>query len=75
MDRMDGWRSPIKQYLTDLYDTVPRSSPQDLETVGVFDEKRDHYLLMRVGWEGDKHVQYTTLHVRIKNAKVWIEED
>ncbi len=75
MDRVDEWRCLIKQYLTDLYDVLPRSGSDSLETVCIFDETRDHYLLMRVGWEEDRHVQYTTLHVRIKNGRIWIEED
>ena len=75
MDRINEWRNLIKQAITEAAQPMENPESCDIETVCVFDETRDHYFLMRIGWEGVKHVQYTTLHVRIKNGKIWIEED
>lgn len=41
----------------------------------VFDERRDHYLLLKYGWPRGKHAHYTKLHVRLRGGKIWIEED
>jgi hypothetical protein len=41
----------------------------------VFDEHRDHYLLLKYGWPRGKHTHYTKIHARIANQKIWIEED
>ena len=46
-----------------------------IETLCIFDESRDEYLILNIGWRDRKRVQYITLLVRIHNGKIWIEED
>jgi hypothetical protein len=41
----------------------------------VFDDQRGHYLLVRIGWAGPRRVRAVTLHLRLRNDKIWIEED
>jgi hypothetical protein len=45
------------------------------ETEVVFDEERDHYMLITVGWAGQHRIRGTTVYVRLRNGKFWIEED
>ena len=36
---------------------------------------RDFYLLISFGWNGDRRVHNTILHLRIQRGKFWIERD
>jgi hypothetical protein len=46
-----------------------------LDTVCAFDEERDQYLLLRVGWFQGRRVRGATLYVRLIDGKIHIEED
>jgi len=41
----------------------------------VFDEIHDHYLLLLIGWQKDERIKSVMIHVRLKDKKIWIEED
>lgn len=45
------------------------------ETEVVCDEEHDHYMLVNVGWAGKRRIRGTTLYVRLRQDKFWIEED
>ena len=75
MDRLNHYRTLIKQILQ-RHANLMNSQPVPGEEVDcVFDEQRDHYLLLKYGWPRGKHTHYTKLHVRIAENKIWIEED
>ncbi|MBD2092009.1 XisI protein [Microcoleus sp. FACHB-1515] len=72
MDRLDRYRNLIKKILTEYYE-LGRSS--EIEAALAFDEQHDQYLLLNMGWKRDERIKSTTIHVRIQNEKIWIEED
>ena len=41
----------------------------------VFDEERNHYHLMTVGWNGERRIRGSILHIDLKNDKIWIQHD
>ncbi len=41
----------------------------------VLDGQHDHYLLIARGWQGEERIKENTIHVRLRNGKIWIEED
>ena len=41
----------------------------------IFDEKRDEYLWIQTGKSNNHRVHGATLHIRLKNGKIWIEQD
>jgi len=41
----------------------------------VFDEERDQYMLVDAGWDRTGRVHAVVAHLRIKEGKVWIEQD
>jgi len=41
----------------------------------IFDEQHDHYLLIARGWQGEERIKENTIHVRLREGKIWIEED
>ncbi|HMQ46844.1 MAG TPA: XisI protein [Saprospiraceae bacterium] len=41
----------------------------------VFDTVRDHYQILALGWEGEKRVYFTLLHIDLVGEKIWIQEN
>jgi hypothetical protein len=75
MDKLTNYSTLIKRLLRDferLYSLQPHPG---VETLVVFDEVREHYLLIRLGWAEERRVRYLTLYVRLKERKIWVEED
>lgn len=75
MDKLSRYRDLIKQNLCERA-TLMRSQPvEGVDTLYIVDEMSDQYVLCSVGWHDGKRVRYTTLHVRICQDKIWVEED
>ncbi len=75
MDRLTLYRELIKETLQGHADLMNSQPVPGEEVDCVFDEHRDHYLLLKYGWPRGKHAHYTKVHVRIADGKIWIEED
>jgi hypothetical protein len=75
MDKLEQYKSAIKQVLTEYYDWVSGSANLTDESCLVFDDEHHHYIWRFLGWDGKKRTSNTQVHVRIKNDKIWIEED
>lgn len=45
----------------------------DIRTEAVVDREHDHYEVMQVGWNGDRRVHGSIIHIDIRDGKVWIE--
>jgi hypothetical protein len=74
MDKMTKYRSLIKDLLIRHAEIVASQCREEMETLLSFDEERDQYLWLQVGWE-PRRVHGTTLHLRLKSDKIWIEQD
>lgn len=72
MDRLDQYREAIERLLSEIRD-IPYAHGQ-IERFAIFDRKRDHYLLVCSGWEKYR-VYGTTIHIQIRDGKVWLLED
>jgi len=75
MDKLTEYRRLIKELLTHYAELINRRPKPGKETEVVFDEERDHYMLITVGWLEQHRVRGTIVYVRLKNEKFWIEED
>jgi len=75
MDRLGFYRQSIQGILTAYHEANLRADSQGIESQLVFDEGRDQYLLLLMGWEGDRRVKQVMIHVRVWGGKVWVEED
>lgn len=73
MDTIDRYRTCI-QSLLEKHSHYSSSDP-DVESELFFDRDRDHYQLMRVGWDGLKRIYHTILHFDIKNGKIWLQQN
>lgn len=75
MERIATYRTLVKKILEQKADVMRNGAQSEIETVLTFDEERDHYLLLRMGWTGDGRIFVPTLCARLHNGKIWIEND
>ncbi|MDJ1177627.1 XisI protein [Roseofilum sp. BLCC_M91] len=75
MERLEHYRCSIKKILTEYHEWVSGSSHLDRESCLVFDEDHDHYLWIFMAWEEKKKIRNIHAHIRIKNEKIYLEED
>ena len=73
MDTLDTYRQIIETILTE-YASIPYAYG-DIRTETVFDRANDHYLLVNVGWQDDRRVHGSLVHIDIINGKLWIQRD
>ena len=76
MDKMTCYRQLIMRLLQDFADLCNRGSLEaEAETVCIFDTERDQYMVANVGWQSRHRLRGTPLYLRLRNGKIWIEED
>lgn len=75
MDRLETYRTILKEVLKQQAELMRRNSQTDIETELTFDEERDHYMLLRMGWTPQGRLFVPTLYARLRNGKIWIEND
>ena len=73
MDTLDRYRKIIEQVLSD-YAAVPYAYGE-FETEIIFDQKRNHYLLINMGWNNGRRVHGCIIHIDIIEGKIWIQRD
>ncbi|WP_445635407.1 Fatty-acid oxidation protein subunit alpha [Nostoc sp. DSM 114161] len=49
--------------------------PEEIETQAVLDTERDHYLLLHTGWRNNYRTHGCSIHIDIKDGKIWIQHD
>jgi hypothetical protein len=52
-----------------------RFSPEKIEAQSVIDTQHDHYLLLHTGWRGNNRTHGCSIHIDIKDGKIWIQHD
>jgi len=74
MDTVDSpaVRDLIKRILTEYAEFKPG---RDVEAELIFDDAKNHYELMMMGWNGYRRIHGCVLHVDIKGDKIWIQHD
>ncbi|MBW4627981.1 MAG: XisI protein [Brasilonema octagenarum HA4186-MV1] len=73
MDTVDSYRQITEKILSE-YAAVPYAYGE-IQTEVVFDRKNDRYLLVNVGWDGERRVHGCIIHIDIINNKLWIQRD
>lgn len=72
MDRLNDYRTCICQFLQKYHEILQE---QSLETQLILDRERDHYLILKTGWDGEQRIYYPVFHFDIKDDKIWIQEN
>lgn len=72
MEKLD-YRQLIKKVL-ETYISY-QLKDDSIEKQLIFDTERDRYLIVYIGWEGEKQIYGCPIHIDIKEEKIWIERD
>ena len=75
MDRVATYRALLKELLSQHAERMNRRPQPETETEVTFDEDRDHYMVLRLGWTPKGRVFVPTLYARLRDGKIWIEND
>ncbi len=73
MDKLDRYRNYIQEILEEL--AGYKSIPVEVETELVIDRAHDHYLLVNVGWHDLDRTYGNSVHLDIKDGKIWLQQD
>jgi hypothetical protein len=73
MDKLNHYRSLIHKVLEEYHKLSSGNS--DIESALLLDPIRDQYLLLKMGWDQDSRIKRNVIHLRLKDQKIWIEED
>ncbi|MCP4104015.1 MAG: XisI protein [Desulfobacteraceae bacterium] len=73
MDRVSRYRECIHQILRRYATHKP--SYGDIEVQIIEDTSHDHYQVYHVGWHHDRRIHGCTLHIDIKDGKIWIQHN
>ncbi|MFB2769659.1 XisI protein [Pelatocladus sp. BLCC-F211] len=75
MDKLTHYQNIIKQILTEYQNISVQVPVSDVDEVLIFDDERSQYLWFNIGWKKGKRVKGISVYIRIKNEKIYIEED
>lgn len=73
MDRLERYRDIIQRLIEEYASHKPSNG--QIEVEAIVDRIRDHYEVMHIGWDGDRRVHGSVIHLDICNGKVWIQYD
>ena len=73
MDQITTYREIVQSLLSEIGSYKNHSS--EIETQLLFDTTRDHYQILKTGWRGIKRTYGVSIHIDIKDGKVWIQRN
>ena len=75
MDKLTRYRTLIKQAMSDRAELMRSQPLPGEEVVCVLNDETDNYLLLRLGWVRGRRLNSVTLHIRLLQGCVSIEQD
>ena len=75
MDKLNYYQNIIKKILTEYAEISSQVPDQDIEEILIFDDDRSQYLWFNIGWKNGKRIKAISVYLRLKNDKIYIEED
>ena len=73
MDSLEEWRELLEQSLQ--YHADLPYSYGDVETYVLVSRDRNHFMLMREGWDDQRRIHGCIVHAEIRNGKIWMHYD
>ncbi|HEY7330173.1 MAG TPA: XisI protein [Gemmataceae bacterium] len=73
MDKLERYRGIVRRVIEDYANGKPSNG--QIETEAIIDRERDHYEVMHVGWDGQRRVHGSVVHIDIIGDKVWLQYD
>ena len=77
MDKLEKYRKIILDLLKNLAGakTLGVEQAEEFETQVISDTENDHYQLLHLGWLNQKRTFGVSIHLDIKNGKIWIQQN
>ena len=75
MEKIDRYRDIVDGLLQEYYAFLTDLTRTDVDTEILIDDLHGQYLLMRIGWRGESRVRRPLFYLRLKDNKIYIEED
>ncbi|HSK72006.1 MAG TPA: XisI protein [Pyrinomonadaceae bacterium] len=77
MDKIENYRRIIQNLLESLGQAkvLGTDTAEEFETQVICDTKNDHYQLLHLGWQNQKRTFGVSIHIDIKNGKIWIQQN
>jgi hypothetical protein len=66
---------PIIKRVLQQYATDRAALPDNYHSQVSFDDERGNYLIVDWGWNGDRYLHATPVHISLVDGKVWIQYD
>lgn len=77
--KLQTYQTKIQDILTHYYETTLQAKQAQGQTDPAdqlsFDNQRHQYLWFCSGWDGKKRIQHISMYLKIKDQKIWVEED
>ena len=73
MDTLERYRLIVRQLIDEI--ALYKPSHGQIETEAIIDPQRDHYEVMHVGWDRQRRVHGSVVHIDIIQGKIWIQHD
>jgi hypothetical protein len=71
MDLINKYREIVKNLLKEYAEIF--SEEKKVENQLILDEKKDHYLLLSLGWINQQRIHNCVIHIDIIDGQVWIQ--
>ena len=75
MDRIEKYAQLIIKAITESYHYRFPPSNAQIDTLFLCDNQKNIYMLYQTGWLGQKPVNNVVIMARVKEDKIWIDED
>lgn len=75
MDKLTHYQNLIKQILLEYQEISAQVTDKGVDEELMFDDQRSQYLWFNIGWKQGKRIKSISVYIRIKNEKIYIEED
>ena len=73
MDRVERYRQIVRRIIEEYAAWKP--SRGEIVSKAIVDPEKDHYEVEHVGWDNDRRVHGSVIHLDIIDGKVWIQHD
>ena len=73
MDKLTSYRQYIQDFLKEQ--AQGKVVGGEIETEVVFDEKRERFLLIDLGWNQHQRIYNCVIHLEIRDSKIWIQRN
>ncbi|NEO87488.1 MAG: XisI protein [Spirulina sp. SIO3F2] len=71
MEKLERYRAIVQNLLLDCARHKPAHGEIEIEPI--FDQERDRYQVIHIGWHGKEWIHGAIAHMDIKAQKVWLQ--